>query len=269
MQRKHLIPPLFYLLYLANLGYAQEVPDSVRSLIDQLAWKAVLIDSGGTDWQQHWTVDGDRATLKETPQGRLFCAGPIAYDNGSHAVMWTKQSFSGPIKVEYDYTRADDISRFVNIIYVQATGIGEPPYTEDISQWDSLRTIPTMSKYFKYMNAYHISFAAFDMDNEDPDNDYVRARRYPVAPGGDFAEDTALKPDYTRTGLFKPGVRYHITVVKKDQHLLMQVQNDDTDRLFYWDTSGFPPIEAGRVGFRHMYTRCAKYDNINIYELPR
>ncbi|WKN44944.1 hypothetical protein [Tunicatimonas pelagia] len=245
-----------------------QTPDSIYRSLEQLAWKPILADTGQTDWQQHWSVDGDRATLKATPQGRLFCAGPIAYDNGSHAVMWTKQSFSGPIKVEYDYVRADDISRFVNIIYVQATGIGEPPYTKDISEWDSLRTIPTMSKYFTYMNAYHISFAAFDMDNEDPDNDYVRARRYPVAPDGNFTEDTALKPDYTQTGLFKPGVRYHITIIKNNNHLTMHVEGDEKSSLFYWDTSAFPPVEAGWVGFRHMYTRCAKYDNVRIYGLP-
>ena len=206
--------------------------------------------------------------LKDTDRGALFCAGPVAQDDGSHAVLRAKESFFEAIKVEFEYTKMDDIREFVNIIYVQATGIGEPPYGKNISQWDSLRIIPTMSTYFRYMNAYHISFAAFDFDNEDPDNDYVRARRYPVAPDGNFTEDTALRPDYTRTGLFKPGVTYDITVIKKDNHLMMRVKRDEKSSIFYWDTSSFPPVEQGRVGFRHMYTRCAKYGNVKIYGLP-
>ena len=65
------------------------------------------------------------------------------------------------------------------------------------------------------MNAYHISFAAFGVDNEDSDNDYVRARRYPVSPGGNFSNDTTLQPDYFQTGLFQPGIKYHMTIYQE------------------------------------------------------
>ncbi|MEO0334155.1 MAG: hypothetical protein AAF223_21210, partial [Bacteroidota bacterium] len=153
-------------------------------------------------------------------------------------------------------------------IYIQATGIGTPPFKEDIGEWDSLRMVPTMSTYFKHMNTYHISFAAFGVDNEDADKDYVLARRYPVSPGGKFSTETALKPDYYNTGLFKPGVQYHMTIIKKDDHLILKVESGSTEKLFYWDTSQFPPIKSGRVGLRHMYTRCAIYDNVTICSLP-
>ncbi len=251
-------------------SYSQATDSTVKLFeeLNRLPWGAQVSSFTGSSWQEHWTVDGYRAEIKSTPKGTLFCAGPIARDNGSHAVLWTKENFSGSIKIEFDYTRADDISRFVNIIYIQATGIGTPPFVEDIQAWDSLRTIPTMSKYFKNMNAYHISFAAFGMDNEDAANDYVRARRYPVLPGGNFSKDTAIQPDYFQTGLFQPGVKYHITIIKKENHLVMQVSAEDTEKVFYWNTSTFPTIESGRVGVRHMYTRCAIYNNLIISVLP-
>ena len=243
---------------------AQGSEEEMFAVLNQFTWKPILTDAGREAWENHWTLDGERAVLKNDDRGLLFCAGPIAYDNGSHAVLWTKQHFSGAVKVTFEYTKMDDIDQFVNIIYIQATGIGTPPYEEDISQWDSLRTIPTMSKYFRYMNAFHISFAAFEAENNDPANDYVRARRYPVAEGANFSTDTALKPDYKRTGLFKPGIAYTITVIKKDNHLFMQVKGSEETTLFYWNTADFPPIEGGRVGFRHMYTRCARYANITV-----
>ncbi|MGB3587487.1 MAG: hypothetical protein WBA23_13150 [Tunicatimonas sp.] len=87
-----------------------------------------------------------------------------------------------------------------------------------------------MSTYFKNMNAYHISFAAFGVDNEDSDNDYVRARRYPVSPGGNFSNDTTLQPDYFQTGLFQPGIKYHMTIIKKEHHLTMQVSSENTGK---------------------------------------
>ena len=257
--------------FLISLCSYSQTPESNTQLfndLNQLAWEPKWSPLDNTSWREYWTLDGYRAEVEGTAKGMLFCAGPVAYDNGSHAVLWTKESFDGAIKIEFDYTRIDDISRFVNIIYIQATGIGTPPFVEDIGEWNSLRMVPTMSPYFRHMNTYHISFAAFGVNNEDSDKDYVRARRYPVSPGGKFSTETALEPDYYNTGLFKPGVQYHMTIIKKDNHLIMQVKSNDAEKVFYWDTFQFPPIKLGKVGLRHMYTRCAIYDNFTIYRLP-
>lgn len=258
----------FLLGYHVNYSQAYTASSQLFDSLNSLAWENQFSPPSNTNWTDHWTLDGYRAEMKDTPAGLLFCAGPVAYDNGSHAVLWTKESFAGPIKIAFDYTRIDDISRFVNIIYIQATGVGTPPYVEDLHAWDSLRMVPVMSAYFRYMNAYHISFAAFGMENDDPEHDYVRARRYPVPPKGNFSKDTALKPDYFRTGLFQPGLQYHLTIIKKDHHLIMQVKSGDLEKIFYWDTSNFPAIESGAVGIRHMYTRCAIYNRFTIYGLP-
>lgn len=243
----------------------KDIHEEFRTL-QKKSWKEVFADNGSGDWQQQWFLDGQRATVKNMDDGMLFSAGPIAYDNASHAVLWTKKSFKGHLKIEYDFTRMDDINKFVNIIYIQATGVGSGPYNKDISTWKELRVIPYMNTYFKNMNLLHVSYAAFPMEDNPENTDYVRARRYPVLPGQNFNSSTMIKGDYYDTDLFEPGVNYHITIIKHSNDLFMQVEGHEKSKLFYWDTSEFKKIEEGRIGFRHMWTRCSKYANIKIYQ---
>jgi hypothetical protein len=253
---------------LVNAVFSQGIENEEKLFADLLNsdWNKSFFDSGTKNWEEQWFLDGQRASIKNMDDGMLFSAGPIAFDNASHAVLWTKQSFSGDIKIEYDYTRMDDITRAVNIIYIQAEGIGEEPYTKDITEWSHLRIIPRMSSYFNNMNLLHISYAAFNNRDEENKKDYVRARRYPVKPGEKFSTYTQLEGNYEDTGLFKPGITYHITIVKSDEKLFMKVEGEGKSNLFSWDTSKFEPVEEGRIGFRHMWTRCSKYANIKISE---
>ena len=131
-------------------------------------------------------------------------------------VLWTKQSFEGDLKIEYDYTRIDNETRCVNILYIQATGSGKGPYARDISQWNELRKVPAMATYFNHMHAYHISYAAFPNSGENRVS-YIRARRY--LPEGKGLKGTELAPDYDPQGFFAQGVTHHITVIKKDRDL--------------------------------------------------
>ncbi len=236
--------------------------DQFRKLLHK-EWHEAFLDQGTGDWKEQWFLDGERGSVKNTPDGMVFSAGPVRGDNGSHNVLWTRESFDGDIKIEFDYTRLDDINYAVNILYIQATGIGEGPYTEDIAEWSNLRIVPYMKTYFMHMNLLHISFAAYPLQ-ETPQKDYVRARRYPVKPGQSFGSTTRIYPDYDSTGLFQPGVSYHFTVIKQGEELYFHVGNEDVSELFYWNTSGFQAVTAGRVGIRHMYTRAARYANISI-----
>ena len=156
-------------------------------------WSEVFSDDGTSNWQEQWFLDGERGTVKNTPAGMVFSAGPIFGDNGSHSVLWTRRSFGGDLRIEFDYTRMDDIDRAVNILYIQATGTGIQPYAEDISAWSHLRVIPYMNRYFRFMTLLHVSYAAFSME-QGPRSDYVRARRYPVQPGMSFSRDTRIAP---------------------------------------------------------------------------
>lgn len=225
-------------------------------------WKTQFADSGQEDWQQKWFLDGERAVVKNTEKGMVFAGGPMVWDHASHAVLWTRDSFEGDLKIEFDFTRLDTINRYVNIIYIQAVGKEQGPYTKDISEWSELRQIPYMNSYFDTMDLLHVSYAAFGNDDDEP-NDYVRARRYP-RPETDSFGVTGIEPDYFATGLFTPGVEYHFTFIKTDDDLFLEVKNKKVRKLFHWPMQDVRTLEAGRIGIRHMWTRCSRYSNITI-----
>nr|WKN34562.1 DUF1961 family protein [Tunicatimonas sp. TK19036] len=237
---------------------------SFNALNSAESWQLQMSDPGTEDWQTRWFLDGELATIENSNEGMNFSAGPVNRDDAHHAVLWTKDSFQGDIKIEYDYTHTDDQVINVNILYIQATGIGEGQFDKDIAKWRDYRKVPTMSKYYDNMNAIHISYAAFPMVNEDPENDYIRVRRYPATEQTVFGE-TEVPPAYFNTGLFKPGVTYHLTWIKRADQLSLEVSRPEESKQYEWDLSGFPPITEGRIGLRHMFTRSARYSNFNVY----
>lgn len=224
-------------------------------------WQEVFHDPGTVGWQEKWFLDGDTATVENTPEGMVLTAGPDLKDNGDSMVLWTKPSFAGDILISYDYTRLDELTQNVCIIYIQATGKEEEPYTKDILEWASLRSRAQMPLYFRNMRALHVSYA---VDRHDQPGEYVRARHYPVAPGGNFNRDTEIKETYFNTGLFKPGVTYRLTFAKRAGTLYFRVQGDGQDRLFQWDLAGWPPVVEGRVGLRQMPQRKSLYRDLRI-----
>ena len=240
-----------------------EAQAKTRAQFDELLkadWQEVFRDPGTKDWRQRWFLDGLQATVRNSPQGMELTAGPEFKNDAHHMVLWTRQEFSGDLKIDYEYTRLDSETRCVNILYVQATGCGTAPYSRDITHWNKLRAVPAMSTYFKHMHTFHISYAAYP--NDEAVEDYIRARRY--LPGGKGLQGTDLKPDYFRTGLFKTGVPHKITVIKRGQELFMHVRNVDEQMLCHWNNDLLPPIVAGRIGLRHMFTRSARYRDFRI-----
>ncbi len=227
-------------------------------------WELQFEDSCTGSWQDNWFLDGKIATVENSELGMNFTAGPEFRNDAHHAVLWTNESFEGDVKIEFDYTRTDNQTINVNIIYIQAQGIGEAPYTKDISEWNDLRQIPAMNLYYDYMDPLHISFAAFPMVNEDPDNDYIRARKYPVTEEISF-HDMEVVPSYDNIGLFKSDITYKVTVIKTDYRLYMQVEGDGRDECYECDLTSKARLDKGRIGLRHMYTRAARYHNFKVY----
>jgi hypothetical protein len=264
------------LLALAFLGSpgssvrAQNENRQSSAFFDQLtqssSWKPVY-KSKSNAWGRHWFLDGKRGRVLATKNGFELHAGGEAFNDADHVVLWTKETYQYPVMIRFNYTRLDTVSQMVNILYLLASGEGSEAYPEDLRAWADKRTVPTMSLYHDHTNAYHISFAAFDMKNTDPTQDYVRARRYlPELKG---ITGSMLKPDYAETGLFQTGRTYRITVVCADQNLMMEVTSLDKDspkHYFTWDTSQAPPLTSGRIGLRHMFTRSARYEDLIIYQ---
>ena len=232
--------------------------------LDGRAWQTVFCDRGDGDWRQRWFMDGRRGSVQNTPEGMVFSAGPVAGDHASHAVLWTNESFDGDLRIQFAFTRLDTIFRFVNILYIQATGTDDGVYGEDIAAWRHLREIPLMSSYYDLMRLLHVSFAAHDMDNQDPAADYIRVRRYPCIAGG--FDETEVPPDVLRTGLFAPGVEHQMTFIKTRDVLAMDIRCSDVRRTFAWDLSGREAVTHGRVGIRQMWTRCSRYRDFTIQQ---
>lgn len=235
---------------------------SLAAFADDTDWQLVFADDGKGDWAKNWFLEGDKASVTNTPDGMVFTAGPVPREHASHAVLWTKASYVGDIRIEYDYTRLDDAYDLgVNILYIQATGLGTEEHPKDIYLSTRSRAEPWMKYYFLYMHSLHISYAT--------DRDYVSARRYPAPALGQFNQETKIQPVNNDVGMFEAGNTYHITATKRGQQLTFRVQGNGHDRTFAWDGSAFPPITEGRIGLRHMWTRSSRYENFKIYTAPQ
>ncbi|WP_242067890.1 YesU family protein [Cyclobacterium marinum] len=253
--------------FAVNLAFAQTEDKGMENFIElsDSKWEEVFYDSCTEDWKNNWSLDGKEAKITNQKNGMNFSAGPEAFNDAHHAVLWTKQDFPGDLKIEYEYTRTDKELRMVTILYIQATGSGKPGFDEDISLWADKRTVPSMKSYFNNMNTYHISYAAFGTDNTIPGKDYIRGRRYMASGLG----GTALDNEYKNTGFFSPGVPHQITIIKRDREIYMHIKNEQKEMLCHFVNSKFPPITEGKIGLRHMYTRGARYKNFKVSQLSK
>ncbi|VGO14184.1 Arylsulfatase [Pontiella desulfatans] len=225
-------------------------------------WTPVFADDGTGDWEQNWFLEGNKAWVTNGADGMTYSAGPVLKENASHAVLWTKRVFSGDVKIEYDYTRLDaNLDAGVNILYIQATGLGTDEWPTDIFQSTEKRWEPWMKSYFLHMNALHVSYAT--------DGRYVAARRYPAAELKKFQKETMFDPKYSDIDLFKPGETWHITAIKENGWLRFVAERNGERHEFKWELCQFPPVNEGRIGLRHMWTRCSRYQNFKVYEKAR
>ena len=250
---------------------AAETPTVPRATADRFQtllaapWREAFVDAGTGPWTDQWALDGDLASVTHDARGMTLAAGPVAGEDAGHAVLWTRASFSGDLKLTYTFTKIDEHVENVNILYLLASGHAAEGFDWDILRWSDRRRVPAMRWYFDHMSAYHISYAAYDVHNadRDPDADYIRARRYLPAAGNGL-RGTALPPDHARTGLFRTGVPHTITVVKHGDDLFMHVANPTDQRLCHWDTRVLPPLHDGRIGLRQMASRVSRYRDIRV-----
>lgn len=227
-------------------------------------WEVVFEDNGQGKWQDNWFVEGKKANIKNTARGMIFSSGPEVNEHASHAVLWSKAQFAGDLKIEYDYTRLDSMTNAtsVNILYIHATGTETDTNPKDISKSRALRDIPYMRSYFMNMNLLHISYAA----TGPALSHYVSARQYPAPTLESFGKATQILPIYQDVSIFEPGETYHITATKVGHHLTFSAERNGETHRFVWNTSKFPPVTNGRIGFRHMWGRSSLYKNLKVYQ---
>lgn len=253
------------LLFTAMQMFGQSLSESVEfKNANNLPWKIVFEDDCKKSWQKKWVMDGKKSHITHSELGMDYFSGSEAHNDAGHTVLWTKKNFSGDVKIEFDFTRIDSSNLGVNIMYVLATGSGKGPYKKNIFKWNDLRQIPEMKTYYNHMNTYHISYAAYSFEKNNPD--YIRARRY-LPETGQGIEGTALPPEYENPDLFAYGIKHHIVIIKQGSKLYMEVSSPTKTKLFWFNTSSLPPIKSGRIGLRQMWTRNSRYANFKIYKL--
>lgn len=251
-------------VFMVSLNACKAQKSNFESLNASKKWQLQFEDECTRNWQANWFKDGLISKVEQDENGMDLIAGPVNRNDAHHTVLWTKQSFKGDIKMEYEYTRTDSQIVNVNILYIQAQGIGKEGKGADISEWNAYRDTASMWKYYFYMNPLHISYAAFPMVNNDPGNDYIRIRKYPAETQEKFKE-TEILPAYFKTGLFLPNVTYKITVIKTASKLYFNVKGNGDEKLYSWDLTKEQSPKEGRIGLRHMYTRSARYKNFKVW----
>lgn len=231
--------------------------------VEQENWREVFFDPGTDNLEDNWFLDGEIGEARNTPKGMYLAAGPRLGNDAHHMVLWTRKVFEGDLRIDFTFTRADFNVPGVNILYLQATGSGADGYAEDITAWKHLRNVPAMRTYFNHMHLLHLSYATA---GGDPDEDYIRARRYipEQASGNEGIEQTDLAPDYFRSGFFAPGKPHAFTVIKRAGSLAMRIDDGDNRRFYHWDTTGVPPVASGPVGLRLMAGRASRYADFRI-----
>ncbi len=233
-----------------------ETPSDDARVFDELrsaSWREVFRDSCTVRWQDQWFLDGDDAKVSHDAT-----AMTIDTENG-YAVLWTKPSFDGDLRIEYDFQRVDDFEKGVNILYIQATGDGQDGCDEDITKWSGRRRKAAMSDYFLNMHTYHISYAT-DQD------DYIRGRRYlPLA--DNRLQGTELSGEITEAGLFDDKQWMHVTVIKRAKELWIEFKHPKKTTLCHFENTDKPAVTHGRVGLRLMPGRMSRFKNFQIMDL--
>lgn len=221
---------------------------------DQRDWRTAFEDPCTGDWRKKWFLDGEVGTVTNDAKGMELRSGPEYKNDAHHMVLWTRESFEGDLKIEYEFTRLDTDGIGVFILYLQATGCGDAGFDEDITKWNDYRKVPTMGKYFQNMDTYHVSYAC----------GYIRGRRYntEVKRMNGYSE---LVPDYENIDdLFKPGVPHRLAFIKTDREIFLRVSNDATTRYYHMTNETWPMVTHGRIGLRQMYTKWGRYADFKV-----
>ena len=225
-------------------------------MIEEQTTQLLFEDSMQDNWQDHWFLDGQNAVVEHCENGLAFLTTASSVDknidreafDAQHANLWTRQEFEGELRISYTYDLLPD-STYQTLIYIQARGIGEGIYEQDIYAWRKEREVARMDKYFRYMDLISLS-----LRNE------IRCKRYPTTDLGGNRIPMEFTPRGTNKGM-PNGCTYDVVIEKRKTSLSLQIVNSDTGDTpvhHTWDltqiTEGRDPeyVSGGRIGIRQM-----------------
>ena len=220
--------------------------------------KVLFEDAMTENWQKNWFLDGKRATLEHRDGGLAFITTASKVDkrvdraafDAQHAVLWTRREFEGDIRISYTFTKLPGCS-WQKLIYVQAQGVGTPPYEKDIHAWRELRDVARMDKYFNYMNLISLSL-----------RNQIRCKRYPTRDTDGNGLKCEFLPRAENKGMSE-GREYHCLVENRKQSILLRIKDVETGEHVVdhtWDLTDESvlknrepkSVERGRIGIRQM-----------------
>ena len=231
---------------------------SAETLAPQSKEAVLFHDILKEDWRENWFLDGENATLEHRDGGLAFITTASKVDknvnraafDAQHAVLWTRQEFEGDIRIRYTFTKLPGCS-WQKLIYVQAQGIGEGPYVEDIHAWREHREVAVMSEYFTYMNLVSLSL-----------RDQIRCKRYPTMDMDGEAHESEFKPR-AENKVMPIGREFSVVVEKRKKSIMLHITDTETGAHAVnhtWDLTDEKVIqnmdksyvEKGRIGIRLM-----------------
>lgn len=270
--------PIYRLsMIVQNVGYNQPThtgfylgPDRDTQLerefdaLESQQWKEKYSEQAGKKVSSGWYLDGKKGSVTKTGDALVLNAGDEIGSEEDHVVLWTRDSYAGDIRIDYEFTRLDSLERFANLLYIQAQGSGAPGYDKEIRRWRKKRQTPRMSTYFDHMNLTHISYATFENKKDVRNPDYIRARRY-LPETGNGLKGTAFAQEYLCPLLFETGEPHRITVIKQEGTVWMRIGVNGKNRYFKFDDDRLPDTQAGAIGLRQMYGRHSKYAHFRVF----
>jgi hypothetical protein len=202
--------------------------------------------------------DGTSATISYTADG-LDINAPV---NNGTTVVWTKTSFTGDIKVEFDYKRLDIPRVGVNeasLLVLNGWGLSTRCRVDrlihplDIRTW--ARPVATYDFYKYCMANQTVNFDNLDLGT---------APRLTVRQNPGYHDVGTVIPPVLQTGTL-----YHVTVTRTGNTLRAVIKQGATTIASPTATlnpslAGSQVSKFGYVGFRQMSGRHAAYRNIKI-----
>lgn len=261
-------------LFLISCTGGPENPDAAKPAAPEAKEKPSKVlfeDDMMGDWREQWFLEGKKATLEHRDEGLYFSGGTVtkAMDreeyHAHHAVLWTKQVFEGDIRITYEMTRVDTSDYGNTLLYIQAQGLGNDEYPEDISRSSPSRDISAMDKYFSYMNLISLSF-----------RENLRCKRYPLRDeNGEPYPQGVIEPIVDYIGMI-PGKRYRVDVEKRAESMRLQLSDAESGEKYTdqtWDLTLIDDriepktVTKGRIGLRHMSTKQFIYKDFKVERL--
>lgn len=228
-------------------------------------WRLAFSDNGTGRWSDDWVLFGnpERISVTNGPDGMTFRAGDGTDANADHAILWSKRSFSGDLRVEWDYTVLDRYSStippngYCSALMLYSSGAGTFGLPTELLAWpQQARQADTSGRYFhERTRGLQLNYAFVG----DPRGNRFRIRANP---------GYLLGTESDETDFFRPGASYHVAVEKTGAVVGVKVAELSSGREF--STTFADPLlqnySSGRIGLRNMNRRESRYAKVRVYE---